>query len=233
MGRSGKEPKAVSKAGDQPVSSIGAAAKILDVPVATLRAWEDRYGVVTPLRSGGAQRLYSRQQVEQLKFIKSQMQAGASAADAHRLLGEQLSEGHMPAAPAEPETDRPLILLAERDDHAAEFAEYLLRTEGYGVSIATDAQQTRLLFAERSPDLVLLDLLISGGAGFRLTRALRAESDVGILAVASMDAAAEALLLGASAFMRKPLERLALVSTVRDLLGTSALARVSKRPVQA
>jgi DNA-binding transcriptional MerR regulator len=219
--------------GDEPVYSIGAVAKIVDVPVATIRAWEERYAVVRPTRSEGSQRLYSRRQIEQLKYIKSQIEAGASAADAHRLLSKELGAGRVPPAPAadRQEEPKPLILLAERDSYAAELAEYLLRTEGYAVSIATDAQQTRLLFAERSPDLVVIDLLISGGAGFRLTSELKASASTQILAVASIDAADEAMALGASAFLRKPLEPLALVSTVRDLLGTSALARPPKRPV--
>jgi DNA-binding transcriptional MerR regulator len=212
--------------GDLPLYSIGAAAKIIDVPAATLRAWEDRYGVVRPIRSEGAQRLYSRRQVEHLKFIKAQIDFGVSAADAHRLLDEEISKGHAPAAVNEQADGRPLILIAEREPYAAEFAEYLLRTEGYAVSIATDAQRARLLFAERSPELLIVDLLISGGAGFRLATDLRAQSEAVILAVASIDAAAEAIAIGASAFLRKPLEPLALASTVRDLLGTSALARV-------
>jgi DNA-binding transcriptional MerR regulator len=220
--------------GDQPLYSIGAAAKIIDVPAATLRAWEDRYGVVKPIRSEGAQRLYSRNQVEQLKFIKAQIDAGVSAADAHRLLDQDLGDGRVPATPGDASSERlPLILIAERDAYAAELAEYLLRTEGFAVSIATDAQQTRLLFAERAPDLVVIDLLISGGAGFRLCGELRAKSSVQILAVASIDAADEAMALGAAAFLRKPLEPLALASTVRDLLGTSALARKSRRLVSS
>jgi DNA-binding response OmpR family regulator len=160
------------------------------------------------------------------------MDAGVSASDAHRLLDQDLEAGRAPAAPAgEVGQSRPLILIAERDAYAAELAEYLLRTEGYQVSIATDAQQTRQLFAQRAPDLVVIDLLISGGAGFRLCAELRAESNTQVLAVASIDAADEAIALGASAFLRKPLEPLALLSTVRDLLGTSALARNGKRPV--
>jgi len=214
---------------DEPVYSIGAAAKIVDVPTATLRAWEERYGVIKPKRSEGSQRLYSRNQLEQLKFIRSQIEAGVSAADAHRLLARQLTAGRAPAAPPEQSREaKPLILLAERDAYAAEFAEYLLRTEGYDVSLATDAKQARLLFAERSPDLVVIDLLISGGAGFRLCGELKAESSAQVLAVASIDAADEALAVGASGFLRKPLEPLALASMVRDLLGTSALARSAK-----
>lgn len=223
------EPK--GPPGDEPVYSIGAAARIIAVPVATIRGWEERYAIVKPIRSGGSQRLYSRNQIEQLKYIKAQIEAGVSAADAHRLLSEELGAGRIAPArsPEQSEEPRPLILIAERDAYAAEIAEYLLRTEGYAVSIAIDAKQTRLLVDERSPDLVIIDLLISGGAGFRLTSELK-QSATQVLAVASIDAADEAMALGASAFLRKPLEHLALVSTVRDLLGTSALARPSRRP---
>ena len=87
--------------GDEPIYSIGAAAKIVDVPVATIRAWEERYRVVKPVRSGGAQRLYSRNQIEQLKYIKSQIESGASAADAHRLLGNELDTSRVPPGQAE------------------------------------------------------------------------------------------------------------------------------------
>lgn len=217
---------------DQPLYSIGAAARMLDVPASTLRAWEERYGVVRPTRSEGSQRLYSRAQIEQLKYVKAQMDAGVSAADAHRVLGQERAEGRLPSAPLETGgEERPLILLAERDPYAADVAEYLLRTEGYDVSIATDAMQARLLFSERIPDLLVIDLLISGGAGFRLCGELKAAAagNCEILAVAAIDAADEAMAIGASAFLHKPLEPLALASAVRDLLGTSALARTKTR----
>ena len=46
-----------------------------------------------------------------------------------------------------------------------------------------------------------------------------------MLALSALDSAEEALQAGASAFLNKPIEPLQLVSTVRDLIGTSALAR--------
>jgi DNA-binding transcriptional MerR regulator len=56
----------------QGVYSIGAVAHMLDIPTSTLRGWEERYGVITPIRSQGAQRLYSAaDKVEHLRFIKS------------------------------------------------------------------------------------------------------------------------------------------------------------------
>ena len=210
---------------DQGVYSIGAVAKMLDLPASTLRAWEERYEVVIPSRSVGSQRLYSRSQVEQLRFLKEQIETGASAADAHRLLAQALAAGRLPAKPAVNRDSGPLVLIAERDAYAASLAEYFLRTEGWEVAIALDATQAGLYFDELAPDLVVIDLLISGGAGFRLLGEFGKKGSSRLVAVSAIDSADEALRAGAAAFLRKPLEPLMLVSTVRDLLGSSALVR--------
>lgn len=215
---------------DQPLYSIGAVANMLAVPTSTLRAWEERYGIVAPKRSPGSQRLYSRRQVEQLRFVKTRIDSGLSAADAHRLLAQELEAGRVPAVlDDDPASLRPLILIAERDPYAAELAEYFLRTEGYEVLAAMDVNQARAAFEERSPHLVIIDLLISGGAGFRLCREFSTGGSTQVLAVSALESADEAVHAGASAFLRKPLEPLQLVSAVRDLLGTSALARDPSR----
>src|SRR4029077_19027335 len=168
----------------------------------TLRGWEERYGIVSPDRSQGSQRLYSRSQIEQLRFIKVQIESGNSAADAHRLLSQQLAQGHVRMGPTDPGGERRiLILIAERDAYAAELVEYFLGTEGYDVCLAMDATQARLLFEERSPDLVVIDLLISGGPGFRLCARFSAKSSTPILAVASTEEPVEALHRAASAFL--------------------------------
>ena len=70
------------------VYSIGAVARMVGVPAQTLRVWEDRYALVVPVRSPGGQRLYSRDHVEQLRFIRERIESGLTAADAHRLLAE-------------------------------------------------------------------------------------------------------------------------------------------------
>lgn len=217
-----------TEGGDRPIYSIGAVARMLDIPASTLRAWEERYGEVTPARSSGSQRLYSRAQVERLRYIKGRIDAGVSAADAHRLLVDELGAGHLPHAPvAETAREGPLILIADIDPYAADLTEYFLRTEGWEVATALDAAQATLQFEERSPTLVVLDLLLSGGAGFRLLGRFAQQATAQVIAVSSIDSGDEAIRLGAAAFHRKPLEPLALVSSVRDLLGRSAL--VSER----
>jgi DNA-binding transcriptional MerR regulator len=105
----------------RPVYSISAVARMLDVPVATLRTWEERYGQVIAARNDNGHRLFSRQQIEQLRFIRAQMSQGASAADAHRLLAERIEVGTPLATPPAQAAARLLILLAEADPYAAEF----------------------------------------------------------------------------------------------------------------
>src|SRR5215218_1195667 len=93
--------------GGKPTYSIGAVARMVVVPVATLRSWEERYGVVVPARSQAGQRLYSRDQLEQLRFLRSKIDEGMSTADAHRLL-EQRSPDQRPASG---ESRRRLVIL--------------------------------------------------------------------------------------------------------------------------
>jgi DNA-binding transcriptional MerR regulator len=74
---------------DRPLLSIGAVARQLALPPATIRTWEMRYGIVVPQRTAGGQRLYSRAQLEQLRYLKRSVDAGSRPADAHRLLAER------------------------------------------------------------------------------------------------------------------------------------------------
>ncbi len=82
--------EAGGETGARPIYSIGAVASMLGVETATLRAWEERYGVVIPTRSTGAQRVYSRDELERLRFVVDLVEAGTTPADAHRLLAERL-----------------------------------------------------------------------------------------------------------------------------------------------
>jgi DNA-binding response OmpR family regulator len=153
------------------------------------------------------------------------MADGLSAADAHRLLAERLESG-LPVASAAGIQPRLLILLAEHDPHAAELQEYFLKTEGFDVEVTLGEQAARKSFADSSPSLVVIELLISGGSGFSLCRAFKEDHDVPIIAVSVLECRDQALEAGADAFLLKPLEPLQFVSTVRDLLGSSAFLQI-------
>jgi DNA-binding transcriptional MerR regulator len=208
------------------VYSIGAVVKMLGVPAQTLRSWEDRYHQVVPTRSAGGQRLYSRDHVDQLRFVLDEIERGLPAADAHRLLEER---DRFPIEPR-PRADDPVtILLAERDPFSAELSEYLLRTEGYATRIVLDANEVRELLEREPPNLMVIDLLISGGAGQELCRLAHEGVSIPVVAVSAIDSRDQALQSGADAFLLKPLDPLQFLSTVRDLLGTSAYLRRSVR----
>jgi DNA-binding transcriptional MerR regulator len=219
------EPGGAAQEG-RPVYSISAVARMLDVPVATLRTWEDRYEQVVPARNASGHRLFSRYQVEQLAFVRAQMSEGASAADAHRLLAERAETGLPLTPPPARPAPRLLILLAESDPYAAEFEEYFLTTEGFEVAVALGEDAARDAFASAAPAVVILEVLISGGEGLALCRCFREQPGVAIIVVSAVDVTEQAFDAGADVFLRKPLDPLLLVSTVRDLLRSSAfLAR--------
>jgi DNA-binding transcriptional MerR regulator len=196
---------------------------MLDIPVATLRTWEDRYGQVVPVRNVSGHRLYSRYQLEQLRFVRAQMGEGASAADAHRVLAERVDTGQPLSVSAALPAPRLLIQLAESDPYAAEFEEYFLTTEGYEVQVTLSEDAAREAFAAAAPAVVIVEVLISGGCGLDLCRLFREQDGVAIVAVSAVEAMDAAIDAGADAFLRKPLDPLQLVSTVRDLLRSSAL----------
>jgi DNA-binding transcriptional MerR regulator len=209
--------------GALPIYSIGAVERMLGIPAATIRNWEERYRLVNPERSGGGHRLYTRTQVEQLRFVKEQLDRGLQPAEAHRLLGERLELGGDFGSMDEDErAPRVLILLAERDPYAAEFAEFFLRTEGYEVVLALDADDAAGKFEQLLPQLAVVELLISGGTGAALCRRLKEAGVPSCLAISTLETRDQAFAAGADAFLQKPLDPLQFVSTVKDLLGKSA-----------
>jgi len=198
---------------------------MVGVPVATLRTWEERYGLVVAVRSSGGQRRYTRIQLAQLSFVAEQIDRGFSPGDAHRLLAEQVDQGsEMPAPGIREEQPGILILIAERDRFAATLEDYLLRTEGFRVEIASSADEAQQKFDELTPQIVVVELLLSGGVGGRLIQRLT-QAGATVIAVSPLAASEVAAEFGASAFLQKPIDPLVFASTVRDLLGTSAISR--------
>jgi DNA-binding transcriptional MerR regulator len=205
------------------VYSIGAVARMLGIPAATIRNWEERYETIIPERSPGGHRLYSRDQMERLRFIAAEVSRGLSAADAHRLLAEQSESDHPLGTEGRGGGMRLLVLLAERDPVAADLAEFFLRTEGYEVHLALAVGDAEERWLESRPQLAIVELMISGGRGAELCRRLKEHDAGAVLAISVLQARDEALAAGADAFLQKPLDPLEFVSTVKDLLGASAL----------
>jgi CheY-like chemotaxis protein len=205
----------------RPIFSIGAVSRMLDIAPATLRTWEDRYDVVTPGRTPSGRRLYSRDQVEQLRFVKARVAEGMQAAEAHRLLADLLAGGGLASAPVESLAGaRLLVLVAERDPYAADLIAHFLRDEGYEVEIALDVVEARRRIEASTPHLAIVELLLADGSGQELCRLAKDRGVASVVAVSTLSAREQALEAGADAFLAKPLDPRELVSTVRSMLAT-------------
>ncbi len=69
--------------------SMKKASELLGIPVVTIRAWENRYGVIAPERSEGGHRLLSDDDLAKLRFLKRQIENnGLKISEAVRLLRE-------------------------------------------------------------------------------------------------------------------------------------------------
>lgn len=212
------------------IYSIGAVARMVRISPSTLRTWEERYGVISPHRSGGGHRLYTRDQVEQLRFVASRVEEGLSAADAHRLLADRLDTATEGGSHGRGVAGPPLVLLVEHDRFAARYAEDFLRSQGYEVVLAESPRDARRLLDARAPAVTVVDLMVSGGEGMALCRSLRESgSQAPILAVSTLGWGEDALSAGADAFLQKPLDPFRLVSAVQGLLGSDTSTEAGAR----
>jgi CheY-like chemotaxis protein len=206
--------------------SLGAIARIVGVSARTLQDWIDIYGLVLPARTETGQALYSRRQLQDLAFVARLVSNGTSPEQAHKRLAQNLHASELGTSGRGP-ADRTTIfvVLAEGDPYAAEFADYFLRTEGYGVHLAFDAADAERSIREQRPNLAIIDLLLSGGRGLELCRRLKATSETPILAMSTFPQRDRALAAGADTFLLKPIQPFQLISAVKDLLGASAFLR--------
>ena len=71
---------------------IGAVAKMVGIPVATLRVWERRYAVVTPPKTEGGQRLYSDADLLKITLLKNLTMQGHAISTLSQMDQQQLQK---------------------------------------------------------------------------------------------------------------------------------------------
>src|SRR5262249_24525413 len=69
------------------------------------------------------------------------------------------------------------ILIVEDERHIARFLEYILRKEGYEVTVEHDAERALITAETFQPDAWLLDMVLPGMSGLDLLRILRRAPD--------------------------------------------------------
>jgi DNA-binding transcriptional MerR regulator len=89
-------PIGAEQASDHPLYNIGVVTRMTGISIATLRAWERRYGFPQSGRTGGGHRLYSERDVIRLRWVKGQIDQGMQTAQAIHALEFQERSGRLP-----------------------------------------------------------------------------------------------------------------------------------------
>jgi signal transduction histidine kinase/DNA-binding response OmpR family regulator len=128
--------------------------------------------------------------------------------------------GPHPGRPA----DRPeegLVLVVDDDAEVVRAVRSYLEDEGLAVLSASTAAEGASLAADRHPDVILLDLLLPDQSGLELLQTLkrdRATERIPVLVISIMNDSLKGLTMGAADYLVKPVDRAAVVSSVRRLL---------------
>jgi MerR family transcriptional regulator, light-induced transcriptional regulator len=96
---------------EEPVLRIGELSRRSGVSSELLRAWERRYGLLRPARSGGGLRLYSERDFERVRAMQRHLASGLAAAQAAELAIRE-SEAR-PAAPVAGPLERDAVAMGE------------------------------------------------------------------------------------------------------------------------
>ncbi len=113
------------------------------------------------------------------------------------------------------------VLLVEDEPAIADTLIYALQTEHFDVRHALTAADATRLYAERAPDLVILDIGLPDRSGFDLCREWREHSDVPVLFLTARDSEIDRVLgleIGGDDYVTKPFSPREVVARVRAIL---------------
>ena len=113
------------------------------------------------------------------------------------------------------------VLVVEDEDSYSDALAYMLRKEGYEVSVAQTGPDALADFERNGADIVLLDLMLPGLPGTEVCRQLRQVSNVPVIMVSAKDAEVDKVVgleLGADDYVTKPYSPRELVARIRAVL---------------
>ncbi len=125
-------------------------------------------------------------------------------------------------AAAEPQEERPRVLVVDDEDSITELVSTVLRYEGFDVRTAESGRTAVKIAREFAPDLVVLDVMLPDLDGFEVYRRMADRSDrLPVLFLTARDSTEDrvhGLTLGADDYMGKPFSLEELVARVRAVL---------------
>jgi two-component system response regulator RegX3 len=113
------------------------------------------------------------------------------------------------------------ILVVEDEESFSDALGFMLRKEGFSVSLAGTGPEALAVFEREQIDLILLDLMLPGMSGTDVCRSIRTRSRVPIIMVTAKDSELDKVLgleLGADDYVTKPFSSRELVARIRAVL---------------
>ncbi len=145
---------------DTPTFNLKAVVRETGLKPDTLRAWERRYGVPEPDRSGGGHRLYSQQDINTIKWLLARQDEGMSISRAVGLWRSIIEEGRDPfqVSPVAPAVEAPSLVSIRPGDTVIE-----LRHAWINACLDFDERRAEMVlnqaFSYYSPEVVCFELL--------------------------------------------------------------------------
>src|SRR5919106_3539912 len=120
----------------------------------------------------------------------------------------------------------PHLLLVDDDPEALEWLSELAKAEGFSVAQADSVRAARIHMSRLQPDILLPDLQLPDGQGIELVSDLETRESTEVVLItghASVESAVEALRLGATDYMVKPVDVERLKAILRRVPKTGEL----------
>src|SRR5256714_7609243 len=113
------------------------------------------------------------------------------------------------------------VLVVEDEESFSDALSYMLRKEGFEVSVAATGTSALTEFDRTGADIVLLDLMLPEMSGTEVCRQLRTRSHVPVIMVTARDSEIDKVVgleLGADDYVTKPYSARELIARVRAVL---------------
>ncbi|MCB1857901.1 MAG: response regulator [Gammaproteobacteria bacterium] len=118
------------------------------------------------------------------------------------------------------------ILIVDDEQNIAISVEFLMKREGFEVTVARDGEEGLERIRADRPDLVLLDVMMPKLNGFQVCEAVRSDPELAEVRIVMLTAKGreaeinKGMSLGADAYIPKPFATSDLVAKVKALLGS-------------
>ena len=125
-------------------------------------------------------------------------------------------------------SDTPKILVVDDDEHILRSLSQYLELEDFNVVSASSGPEALALFAQEKPDMLVLDVMMTGMDGFQVLETLRNDPEtagVPVLMLTARDQHNDILKgyqMGATSYLVKPFNLDELVEAIREVFASKS-----------